>query len=38
MRVRVDTTVNKLLELQKGNSAFLADAEEPSLDDERGDE
>jgi hypothetical protein len=38
MRVRVDTTVNKLLEIQKENNDFLFDAGDPPLDDERGDE
>jgi hypothetical protein len=37
MRVRVDTTVNKLLEIQKENSAFLTDVGDMALDDEKGD-
>jgi hypothetical protein len=37
MRVKVDTTVNRLLEIQKENSAFLTEAEDMALEDERGD-
>jgi hypothetical protein len=37
MRVKVNTTAAKLLELQKENSAFLTEAEDMALDDEKGD-
>jgi hypothetical protein len=36
MRVRVNKTASKLLELQKENNAFTVDAGDPSLDDGRG--
>jgi hypothetical protein len=37
MRVRLNMTANKLLELQKENSAYLTNVEDPSLDDDRED-
>jgi hypothetical protein len=35
MRLRVNRTASRLLELQKENNAFQADAGDPSLDDGR---
>ncbi|MDR0320963.1 MAG: hypothetical protein LBI28_05620 [Treponema sp.] len=37
MRVRVNATASRLLELQKENNAFLDNAEDLVLEDERGD-
>jgi hypothetical protein len=37
MRVKVNTTAGKLLELQKENNAFPANAGDRSAEDDRGD-
>jgi hypothetical protein len=38
MRVKVNTSASKLLELQKENNVFSVDAGDRSAGDERGDE